>query len=70
MRSRAGAGAIPQASVRIIGMQAIYVLKDFVIYKVKIGDGKVIDLPLPPKLTAADVKRLHAFLLTQIDDND
>lgn len=40
----------------------------FVIYKCKIRKGMVIDIPLPPEFTTADVKRLTAFLETQVDD--
>jgi hypothetical protein len=50
------------------GMQTLRVPADFVIYKCKIGKGRVIDIPLPPTFTKADVKRLNAFLETQVDD--
>lgn len=48
--------------------QSLLVPSDFVIYKCKIGGGRVIDLPLPPKLARADVKRLCAFLESQVDE--
>lgn len=50
--------------------KTITVPGDFVIYKCKIGKGRVIDIPLPPKFTTSDVKKLHAFLETQVDDDD
>jgi hypothetical protein len=50
------------------GMQVLKVPQDFVIYKCKISGGRIIEIPLPPKFATADVDRLHAFLLTQIDD--
>lgn len=50
------------------GKKAIYVPEDYVIYKCKISGGLVIDIPLPPKLTSADVNKLHNFLQTQVDD--
>ncbi len=55
---------------RTVRLKPNYVPWGFVLYKCKISGGQVIELPLPPKLTAEDVKRLHAFLLTQIDDED
>ncbi len=51
-------------------MQTLHVPADFVIYKCKIGQGRVINIPLPPRFTSSDVKRLHAFLATQVDDDD
>lgn len=50
------------------GMQKVDVPGNFVIYKTKISRGRIIDLPLPSKLTAADVDKIHKMLLTQVDD--
>jgi hypothetical protein len=50
------------------GLKRLHVPEDFVIYKCKISGGRVIDIPLPPKLTQSDVRRLYAFLQTQVDD--
>jgi hypothetical protein len=50
------------------GMQIVEVPGDFIIYRAKISGGKVLNIPLPPKLRRADVEKLHAFLETQIDD--
>ncbi len=62
----AGPAAVDPASVP--GTQAVIVPADFVVYKCKIGGGRVINIPLPPKFTKADVTRLTAFLETQVDD--
>lgn len=68
-----GGAAAKHAPAEAVGTQGsaktIQVPADFVIYKCKIGGGRVIDIPLPPKFTRADVKRLHAFLETQVDDD-
>lgn len=48
--------------------QTILVPADFIVYKCKIGKGRIIEIPLPPEFTKSDVQRLHAFLLTQVDD--
>lgn len=58
----------PDAGTPHPGTQTIRVPADFVIYKCKISGGRIIEIPLPPKFATADVNRLHAFLLTQIDD--
>jgi hypothetical protein len=50
--------------------QTVRVPADFVIYKCKIGKGRVIDIPLPPSFTKAEVKRLTAFLETQVDEEE
>jgi hypothetical protein len=50
------------------GMQTLKVPADFVIYKCKISGGRIIEVPLPPEFTKVDATKLHAFLLTQIDD--
>lgn len=50
--------------------KALLVPADFVIYKCKITGGRIIDLPLPPDFSSSDVKRLHAFLQTQVDDDE
>lgn len=52
------------------GMKRMEVPEDFVIFKCKITGGQFIDIALPPSLTTADVTRLNAFLLTQVDDED
>lgn len=57
----------PSASVPN-GKQVMMVPSDFIIYKCKIGGGKVIDIALPPTFRQVDVDKLHAFLKTQIDD--
>ena len=59
--------AKPAASA---GKKALEVEDDFVIYKAKISGGRVIDVPLPKKLTKADVDKLYAFLQTQVDDEE
>jgi hypothetical protein len=51
------------------GMKQLLVPNDFVIYKCKISGGRVIDIPLPPQFSQGDVNRLHAFLLTQVDED-
>lgn len=58
--------ATPSASPS--GMQTMKVPADFIIYKCKIGGGKIIDIALPPTFRQVDVDKLHAFLKTQIDD--
>jgi hypothetical protein len=50
------------------GTKQLAVPSDFIIYKAKISGGRIIDLPLPPKLNTSDVDRIHKLLLTQIDD--
>ncbi len=52
------------------GMQTVLVPADFIIYRCKIGKGRVIEIPLPPEFTQTDVKRLYAFLQTQVDDSE
>jgi hypothetical protein len=51
------------------GMKQLAVPDDFVVYKAKISGGRIIDLPLPPKLKTSDVDKIHRLLLTQIDDD-
>jgi len=46
----------------------IMVPVDFVPYGCKISRGRFIQIPLPLDLTRSDVERIHAFLLTQVDD--
>lgn len=48
--------------------QLVAVPADFVVYRTKISGGRVIALPLPSDLSAEDVRRLHAVLLTFVDD--
>lgn len=48
--------------------RAIRLPGDFVVFSCKITGGRVIQIGLPAALTRADVARLHAFLLTQVDD--
>jgi hypothetical protein len=53
------------------GQKAVYVPDNFVVYRCKITKGHVVEIPLPPSFTKADVKRLTAFtvfLETQADD--
>lgn len=50
------------------GVQQVAVPSDFVIYTCKIGKGRLIKVPLPPEFTRAEVERLYAFLLTQVDE--
>ncbi len=50
--------------------QTIEVPKDFIVYKCKIGKGKIIEIPLPPDFTTTEAEKLHAFLLTQVDDDE
>lgn len=50
------------------GTQMMTVPADFIIYRCKIGGGRIIDIALPPKFRQTDVDKLHAFLKTQIDD--
>jgi hypothetical protein len=50
------------------GMQAVYVPANFIIYKCKLAKGRVIDIPLPPEFTTAEMEKLYAFLKTQVDD--
>ena len=42
---------------------------ELIIYPCKITGGRHAELRLPPELSAADVRRIHAFLLTQVDDD-
>jgi hypothetical protein len=49
--------------------QTIEVPADFIVYRCKISGGRVIEIPLPPKFSQADVARLNAFLQTQIDED-
>jgi hypothetical protein len=49
--------------------QIVKVPRDFIVYKCKISKSRVIEIPLPPDFTKADVARLHAFLQTQVDDD-
>ena len=49
--------------------QSVDVPADFIVYRCKISGGRVIEIPLPPKFSKADVARLNAFLQTQIDDD-
>lgn len=52
------------------GFQWVKVPDDFIVYKCKIAKGVVIEIPLPKEITKVEVDRIHAFLLTQIDDMD
>lgn len=49
--------------------KTIEVPADFIVYRCKISGGRVIEIPLPPKFSKADVSRLTAFLETQIDED-
>ncbi len=60
--------ASPTFSASSNGTQTMRVPADFIIYKCKIGGGKIIDIALPPTFRQVDVDKLHAFLKTQIDD--
>jgi hypothetical protein len=53
-----------------LGKIALHVPGDFVVYKAKISGGRIIDIPLPPKLRSSDVDKIHKLLLTQIDDEE
>ncbi len=48
--------------------QAVMVPADFVLYACKLSRGRFVQIPLPLELTRVDVERIHAFLLTQVDD--
>lgn len=50
-------------------VKTIEVPADFIVYRCKISKGRVIEIPLPPAFSKADVARLNAFLETQIDDD-
>jgi hypothetical protein len=52
------------------GHKYVDVPHDYIIYRCKITRGRILDLPLPPNFTAKDAERIHAFLLTQVDDED
>lgn len=52
------------------GEQELRVPKDYIIYRCKLTKSLVIEIPLPPRFSAADARKLHAFLLTQVDDDD
>jgi len=52
------------------GFQWVKVPAEFIIYRCKIAKGRVIEIPLPKEITKAEVDRIHAFLVTQIDDED
>jgi hypothetical protein len=52
------------------GYQWVKVPDDFIVYRCKIAKGVVIEIPLPNAITKAEVDRIHAFLVTQIDDED
>lgn len=52
------------------GMQHVSVPADFIIYRCKISGGRVLEIPLPPDFKQTDANRMHAFLLTQVDDAD
>ena len=62
----AGHGSPPPPRPR----PTIDVQEDFVVYRCKIGNGKVIELPLPMKLTKLDATKIYRFLETQVDDGD
>jgi hypothetical protein len=49
--------------------QIVRVPREFFVYKCKIGNGRVIDLPLPPHLTKSEAERIEKFLKTAIDDD-
>jgi hypothetical protein len=64
-------GATPEENAATTrDTQLIQVPSTYIVYKCKISGGCVIELPLPPKLSATDVKKLHAFLETQVDDDE
>lgn len=46
----------------------VIVPADFVLYACKLSRGRFVQIPLPLDLSIADVERIHAFLLTQVDD--
>jgi hypothetical protein len=59
----------PNPTVEKPGMQSIHVPDTFVVYRCKISQGRVIEVPLPRDFKMADVNRLCAFLKTQVDDD-
>lgn len=52
------------------GSEWMRVPDNFIVYRCKIAKGEFIEIPLPKEITKAEVDRIHAFLLTQIDDED
>lgn len=52
------------------GMKTVSVPADYVIYKCKISKGQILEIPLPRQFRKMDVERLHAFLLTQMDEEE
>jgi len=50
------------------GVQYITVPSNFIVYRCKIAKGRILEIPLPPEFTQAEVDRLYAFLKTQVDD--
>lgn len=67
----AAVGAPSGASLSVAspeGTKVVHVPSDFVVYRCKIGPGKVIEIPLPPSFTKREMARLTAFLETQVDD--
>lgn len=44
--------------------------RDLLNYTCKISRGRLVQIMLPAELSHADVRRIHAFLLTQVDDDD
>jgi len=61
-------GSLPNGGETYPATQTITVPADFIIYRCKIGKGRVIEIPLPPEFTTAEVERVHAFLKTQVDE--
>lgn len=71
--SRAPLDAAPadaSPSAPAAGTILVAVPQDYIIYRCKITQGRILDLPLPPNFTRKDAKRIHNFLLTQVDDVD
>jgi ribosomal protein L12E/L44/L45/RPP1/RPP2 len=49
--------------------KTITVPADFIVYRCKITNGRVIEIPLPATFSMTDVTRLYNFLKTQIDED-
>jgi hypothetical protein len=50
--------------------QAVLVPADFVVYRCKIGGGRVIQVALPPRFSARDAALIYGFLLSQVDEEE
>ena len=56
------------SQIAVTDGKTITVPADFIVYQCKISKGRFLEIPLPREFTKAEVERLHAFLLTQVDD--